>query len=111
VQEAARPLVPGQLDGLRGSHAPDAPSLEPGKHRPSDLEDLLVAPGQLPIAHPSRRRAGGVFDDLELPGVLQLVAGLPLSGGLRIFSKAFVAAGYGDESDFRVRRWKEPNDV
>src|SRR5512132_2794509 len=84
-------LCLGQRDALSSRHGADPLALGVGKYGPSDLEDLLIAPGQLPIAHPADSRTGRFVDDLELPGALAFVAGLALGDALWTLGAAQVA--------------------
>src|SRR5688572_20254083 len=55
---------PAQDDGLGGCPAGNTSALEGRKHGPSDLVDLLVAPGPLPVPDPPDRLGRRFVDDL-----------------------------------------------
>jgi hypothetical protein len=67
VQESVPVIRPSQQDRLPSCLAADALALKAWKHGPPDLEDLIFAPGQLPIPDPTDRCAARFIDDLELP--------------------------------------------
>ena len=71
------------VEELSGRRARDAASLEARDHGPPDLQDRLVVPGPLPVSDPSDTLAAVLDDDLELPRVFLLVAGLPFDDLLR----------------------------
>jgi len=67
VYEPVLLLRPRPVDDLGGRRACDASSLEARDHGSSDLPDLLVVPGRLPVADPSDMLATGLDDAVPRP--------------------------------------------